>query len=275
MPKIVENPTAVQVAAASLRSSEEPIGTVGLPMRDQIAHATLVSLLGTRFPEPCDKLIFQGSVLTIQRNALVQLMRGDWVIMIDDDMTWEPDALLRLVDTYHSLKDQGLDPDIVGGLCFRRGFPYQPTLYMRETATTGPYNIRETWEPGEIVEVDATGMAFCLIAKRAFERLVGDEMPPYEVRRDHTKTPDFFQWRDGMGEDLRFCMDVKAAGGRIFVDTGIKTGHVTAVLANEQLYFETMARRPVEQIEERRAINDRYGLPTLGAKEARERAGAS
>lgn len=272
MPKVIDNPTAVTVAAASLRSAAEPLGTVGLPMRDQVAHATMVSLLGTRWPEPCDKLIFQGSVLTIQRNALVQLMRGDWIIMVDDDMVWESDALLRLVDTYHSLVDQGLDPDIVGGLCFRRGFPYQPTLYMREKSGEGAYNMLETWAPGEVVEVDATGMAFALISKRCFERLVGDEMPPYEIRKQHDKTPDFFQWRAGVGEDLRFCMDVKAAGGRIFVDTGIKTGHVTQILANEQLYFETMARRDPATIEDRRVINDRYGMPTLGAREARERA---
>lgn len=247
----------------------EPIGSVTLPVRDHLSSQTTTSLLLTDWgswlpPEQMiDRSIIQGGILTLQRNEAVQRMRGDWLIFIDDDMVWQPDAVRRLIE----IRDEH-DLDMVGGLCFRRSEPYQPTLYMRTDALQGPYNYLERWD-SDVVEVDATGMAFILIHKRVFEKIAGSLMPPYEERLK-LGPPNFFKWEGTLGEDLRFCQNAKAAGCRIWVDTRIQIGHMSEVQITHRHFLEQLAFRPNEVVAERKKVNDKMGFPTMTQADARK-----
>jgi hypothetical protein len=259
------------------RAPTEPLGTIAIPARDHINAATTTSLLQTdwRFvgsEQAIDRLVLQGSILTLQRNEAIQRMRGRWLLFIDDDMTWEPDAIERLVDRHYELDHQFDEPVVLGGLCFRRTPPHQPTLYMREQATSGRYNFLERWD-SDVVEVDATGCAFLLIPVTALEQMSGDEMPPYEVRQTMSGPPPFFRWEGKLGEDLRFCQDAKAAGCRIFVDTTIEIGHISEVRIGHRQFLQEIAMRDPDDERARRWSNERMGLPTLSREEAREQLG--
>jgi hypothetical protein len=193
-------------------------------------------------------------------------MKGDWLFFIDDDMVWEADAVGRLLQA----RDE-IDADIIGGLCYRRSAPHQPTLFMRETPTSGGYNYLESWTD-DIIEVDATGMAFVIIHKRVFEAIAGTEMPSLEIR-ESLGPSGFFQWNGVLGEDLRFCQDAKAAGMRIFVDTRIEVGHIAEVeIRRKQFLIEHLARDEAGY-KARLKVNDRMGLPTLTPAEIKEQLG--
>lgn len=255
------------VEASAIRS-EKPVGSVGIPVRDFMNTDTVMSLLATDWSGmPVDILIHKGNVLTLQRNSIIQRMRGDWLLFIDDDMVWERDAPKRLVQSLLDLRESGHDPDVLGALCFRRAAPYQPTLYVRHP--NGPYNFLETWE-GRYIEVDATGMAFCLITKQCFERIAGTEMPPFEDRIKFDKHPDFFRWQGAVGEDLRFCQDVRSAGGHIIIDTDIRIGHMGEARRGYEDFLREAIDRDVNLWEARKNINDSMGLETLTPSSARE-----
>lgn len=261
----------------SARSPKEPLGTIALPIRDHLNSATVRSLLHTDWSfigaeDAMDRLLIQGNILPLQRNEAVQRMRGHFLLFIDDDMVWEADAVGRLVDTFFELDHQFDEPVIVGGLCFQRQPPHQPTLYMREKPNDGPYNFLETWET-EVVEVDATGMAFVIIPKTAIEAIADAEMPPLEIRQTMKAPPALFNWTGTMGEDLRFCADAKAKGVRIFVDTRIEIGHISEVSITRKNFLQEIALRPLEVEVERERINTAMGLPTLTAGAARSELG--
>jgi hypothetical protein len=249
----------------------EPLGTVVMPVLNSMPADAVMSLrrldLHTWTPDRHIDftMISQSSVLTAARNEAVQKMRGDWLLFIDSDMTYDADAVQRLVESREEH-----DLDIVGGLCFRRSHPYQPTMYMREKPDSGMYNFLESWEPDSMVEVDATGMAFCIIHKRVFEKIAGTEMPPYAARQE-LGLPQFFKWVGQLGEDLRFCQDAKAAGCHIFVDTSIKIGHVGERIVTEREFLIELALRPEEFVHERRRANAAMGLPTASREDALER----
>lgn len=254
---------------SALDPGKEPVGTIAIPVRDHINSATVTAIMGTDFSwvpkgKSVNRWIIQGSILTMQRNEAVQRMEGDWLLFIDDDMVWRPDAVRRLIE----IREEH-DLDMVGGLCFRRSDPYQPTLYMREQPTAGAYNYLEKWD-SDLVEVDATGLAFCLIHRRVFERIANEPMPPVESR---TRPAMFFQWNGQVGEDLGFCQMAKATGSRIWVDTRIKIGHIGEIEIGEEHYLYALARREQEIEDERRVINDHMGLPTMSAEEAKQRLG--
>lgn len=258
----------------TMRRDGEPIGTVAMVARDHINAATVTSWMMTDYrwlPKgtSIDHVIIQGSVLTSQRNEAIQRMRGDWLLYVDDDMVWQPDAIGKLVEAREEF-----DLDMVGGLCFRRAEPHQPTMFMREQSDGGKYNFMEKWTEDEIVEVDATGAAFLLIHKRVFEMIAGGEMPPYEHRaQEGGPPPNFFKWEGTLGEDLRFCQDAKEAGARVWVHTGIPIGHVAERQLGYDDFLMQLARRTPEIMEARKNLNDSMGLPTMTVEEAREKLG--
>ena len=137
---------------------------------------------------------------------------------------------------------------------------------MRERADGGMYNFLERWD-SDIVEVDASGMAFMVIHKRVFEKIAGSKMPPYEERLK-IGPPQFFKWVGVLGEDLRFCQDAKAAGCRIFVDTRIKIGHVAETVITERDFLMELALRDRTLVRERRKANKRMGLKTVSPVQA-------
>lgn len=278
--KIVRRKTTVEapaMVAHEIQSSLEPVGTIAIPTRDHMNAATARSLVFTALALPkmlgpesvIDFFIIQGSALVMQRNEAVQRMRGDWLIFIDDDMTWEPSDIQQLIEDA-----QENDLDMVGGLCFRRGEPYNPTLYMREAPTAGRYNFLESWD-SDIVEVDATGMAFVLIRLRVFERIAAwnNELFPSAAERAASDPPDYFRWYGGLGEDLRFCQDAKAAGCRIFVDTRVKIGHVGERSIGHKQFLEELAMRDEATEAMRRVVNGEMGLPTVNAEDAKAELG--
>jgi hypothetical protein len=279
MPQVVhlERAPGSALTLLSGRRHDRAIGTIAIPTRDHVSAPLFISLMNTdwRFmnsDEHVQWAVVQGNILTSQRNELVQRMMGDWILFIDSDMVFDTQAIGRLIQA----RDEH-DLDILGGLCFQRIAPHQPTLYMRESPTEGGYAFMEKWD-SDLVEVDGTGMAFIIIHRRVFERIVQTfenpdfAWPSYEERAQ-MRPPNFFRWMDGVGEDLRFCQDAKASGSRIFVDTRNPIGHVGEATYDYQSFLREIALREPEVEEARRRLNDQMGLETMTAAEARERLG--
>lgn len=273
MPRTVQLDIAptTEIKVFSSADDREAQGTVAMVVRDHVNAATATALLHTdwTFVEPAkcvDRNIIQGNLLTLQRNEAVQRMRGDWLMFIDDDMVWDARDVGRLVAAREEI-----DADIIGALCYRRSAPHAPTMFMREGPLGGGYNFLEDWE-SDIVEVDATGMAFVIIHKRVFERIAGGPMPPFEDRA-HGLPPNFFRWEGALGEDLRFCQDAKASGSRIFVDTRIEVGHIAEVEIRRKHFLLELLGRDAETLMARQNLNEQMGLPTMSTAAIRERLG--
>jgi len=264
-------PLAEIQMGAILHPSGEPLGTVAIPVRDFMDTTTVLSLMSTAWNDlPVDLRIVKGNMLTLQRNALVSRMRGDWILFIDGDMFWDPDAVAKIIASKDELEGMGHEVDVLGALCFRRGAPHQPTLFMGTNSHKGPYISLESWDD-DFIEVDATGMAFALITKRCFERISGSPMPTYEERADQDRHPDFFRWQGAVGEDLRFCQDVKDAGGRIIVDTRIEIGHMSELRVTRKNHLLELANRSAEAWAASMKVNDGLGLPTVSQDAAHDK----
>lgn len=251
------------------------VGTIAMITRDNISAQTAISLMMTEayFLGPGEyvkKYIVVGNILTFQRNQCIAYMEGDWVLFLDSDMTWQPRDIGTLVETQRKF-----DLDIVGGLCFQRGDPYQPTMY--KTTPFGGYTYMEKWDEDAAVEVDATGMAFCLVHKRTFDKILrhhtGEGFPDFDVRTQKRSSPPFFRWEEEVGEDFLFCREAKEAGCRIFVDTSVKVGHVGQHVITEETFLREIAFRPREATEFRSEQLKSMGLEALTAEEAREKLG--
>ena len=109
--------------------------------------------------------IIPGGLVEKARNDAVRRalqMGAQWLGMLDADMTFQPDAWLKILQTAY-----GHTPwfDVVGGYCSLRGEMALPTI---DTGTG-------TWEShypnSGILEVIRTGAACLLVKRHVFERI--------------------------------------------------------------------------------------------------------
>lgn len=142
-----------------------------------------------------------SSFVVAGRNEVAKLFLSTpakWLLMVDDDMVLPPDLIPRLLR--HATPDR-----IVGGLAF--------------TATALPVMFGfdgqriESWEPGALVPVLATGGACLMIHRSVFER---------------TEYPWFYLdvSMHQMDQDQLFLRKAQLAGVKVAVDTSTIVGHI-------------------------------------------------
>lgn len=149
---------------------------------------------------------------------------ADWLFMVDDDMTFEPDALAKLLE----VADRKTHP-IVGGYCYAAGRDgYFSTVWTLNESKM-PVRVDEV-PPSGVVQVAGTGAA-CLLVHRSVLEAIRES--------DYGKTPwPWFQESalNGhlVGEDFTFCARAQELGFPIFVHTEVEFGHQKLVTLNRE-----------------------------------------
>jgi hypothetical protein len=168
-----------------------------------------------------------------QRNTAIKAfleiegdLRGDWLMWIDTDMTFEHDAIERLLATAHAT-----GADAVGAL----GFIWNP---VNAEITTNAYiwdaeekvykHIRD-YERNTIALIDATGSGSVLIHRRVFEL--------WDNERWHETWPVHPDSGTLMGHDLAFFHKaIHEHGMKLVWDASVHTGHIKSFELTEANY---------------------------------------
>lgn len=103
------------------------------------------------------------------RNDLAGRMKGDWLLMLDTDMSFEPDLAARLVATMHRY-----GVDVLTGIYSYKSPPHLPVLYMLNP-DTGKHEIVARWDRSvEIFPVHSAGAGCLLVRRKVFERITAE-----------------------------------------------------------------------------------------------------
>ena len=145
----------------------------------------------------------------------------DSLLLVDDDMAFDQNALEALRSSVANW-----DYDIVSGFCTHRQWPPKPVV-MREqeeqpelprSLNGRAYGFVGEFSDGDIIDVDAVGLAFILIKRHVLEEMTGEYGPMYT---------HYFTYGTGYeSDDVPFCQRAKDLGFKIGVDTSVKIGHV-------------------------------------------------
>jgi len=136
------------------------------------------------------------------------------LMMCDVDQVYHPKTITRLLS--HNLP-------VVGALVHRRYPPFDSLMLkmVKTDEVRNAYVPIDEWKDGSLVEVDATGGGCLMFNMEVFRKL---PRPWFKMQ----KNPD----GSTIGEDIGFCMELKKAGYRIFVDTSVPAGHLTTLIVN-------------------------------------------
>ena len=149
-----------------------------------------------------------------------QRNKSDYLLMIDDDMTFEPDILERLLANNKA---------IVGVNAYSRVLPLTSTVaLMDENGKYKDPSNHTAWQmkvPEELFECFAIGTGIILIKMEVFEKI---KKPWFK----------FNMHKDGYmieGEDAWFCSQAKKVGYKIYCEPSVKVGHIGEMNFSEEL----------------------------------------
>ena len=155
---------------------------------------------------------------------------------VDTDMGFMPDSIDRLLDAADPV-----ERPVVGGLAFMMcevgpdgmaGMQVQPmpTLFQwaNVQGVTG-FQVVQDYPRDQLVNVAATGSAFVLIHRSAFERVA-------EQYGRSWYSPVFNESANmWISEDLSFCTRLGALDIPVHVHTGVKTTHLKPLWLDERI----------------------------------------
>lgn len=173
-----------------------------------------------------------GALIERNRNKILELTEGRFLLMIDSDMTFRADALAKLLETAEAHPDA-----VVTGLGFLGGKPHYPAIF-RWPAFEEPANPYGRW-PDRPFEVDACG-GFGMLIPRSVIDAVGPNA--FDLVRD------FWAHEQGekrdLKEDFAFCRRVRLAGKKIVCDPRVKFGHLRLWAIGEADWALYLASHP-------------------------------
>jgi len=103
------------------------------------------------------------------RNDLLTQMRGDWILMLDCDMSLEPDFCARMVRLF-----ERNHLDVLTGLYSYKSPPNLPVAYLLNPAT-GRHEIIAEWDRTlPLIQIDSAGAGCLLIRRSVCERITSE-----------------------------------------------------------------------------------------------------
>ena len=217
-----------------MKSMNQPKVMIAVPMQGQVCADFFESVLGlqtngnTKICTTVNSLVYDGR----NKLALEAIKEGfDYILWVDSDMTFPPDALLRLLEDA-----QSNGAEYVSGLCFSRKLPTVPVICKKltwekrgESGVVHDQDIYLDYPKDALFEVDASGAAFCLVKVSLIR----------EVAEHFRMSP--FHPLPFMGEDYSFCWRAKQLGKKLYCDSRVKIGHVGTMIFDERVFLAQLA----------------------------------
>ncbi len=227
-------------------SVEKPRVIVGIPMErlPMASPEVFFSFMGlAQQGWPLIKTDYARTDIQRNKFAVHALKQGyEYLLMLDSDHVHPPNIVFQLL---HDIEEHP-EYEIIGGLAFRRGEPFEPMAYhLTRDGLLASLVPREA----KIYEVDRLATCSMLIRCDVFKRL---PYPWFQYNYDNLTALgwpncDLSALDDNLfrSEDIFFCKLAKDHGLRIYVDARVKSPHITTSLITESTFLAHTQSQPI------------------------------
>lgn len=145
---------------------------------------------------------------SLARDGLIDEMRGEWILMLDSDISFEPDLVARMLNR---LETHNLD--VLLGMYPIRGELHPPVLYGYNKKTKQRYVIGDWPLDIDIQQCDGGGAGCLMIRKSVVEKIkeTGESL---------------FSIREPWSEDNSFFLRCRELGIKVYFSPNIQVKHL-------------------------------------------------
>jgi glycosyltransferase involved in cell wall biosynthesis len=213
------------------QNEQAPKIYIAMACYDSVKINTMISM--TKLVKELTKAGLEWQIETVKspyvskaRNTLTALFlrsKYDYLLFIDADVEFEPEAVIRMLVTK---KDIILTP-------YRVKFPHDPNL--TKYSISFPDDNKVPILPGDLVEISEGPAGLMLTHRKVFEFLM-DSCPSLKIKHPHKKESDpylynfwdtTFDLDQGLwrGEDISFCRLARDYGFKIYANIKSRITH--------------------------------------------------
>lgn len=162
------------------------------------------------------------------RNELLKMaleIGYDYILWLDTDMLFPTNIIEKYLKA---------EKEIIGCLYYKRGVPFAPVGYYKSRKKDFSYNSLDpkTLPVDEVIEVDGLGFGGMFVKTSVYREMGEDKWSKYG---DEYHIP--LEGGNHLTHDLEFCRLAQEHGHHIYLHTGIKPGHLTEFVVDEEFYL--------------------------------------
>lgn len=128
------------------------------------------------------------------RNHLCDHVYGDWLLMLDNDHSFEPDLLSRMLRIMYTH-----NTPVLTALYQYKQSPYAPVIFVEnpdnKTKEINPFEMLGDWDRSlEVMQIASSG-AGCLLIKKEVINKIREELneDPFDISFPHSEDLSFFK----------------------------------------------------------------------------------
>lgn len=163
------------------------------------------------------------------RNSLVDSMKGDWLLQLDTDITFDPDILGRMLNFLNNSELNGQPVDVMAGLYLYKGAPHPPVAYSWDAKKKAKTILGDWDDKGDLLQLRAAGAGCLLVHRRVFDRIRAElGVSPFTIHVDEDGSP--------LSEDhsfFEYCWKLKIP---VYASPQIWVNHLTYKPLTEKDY---------------------------------------
>lgn len=170
-------------------------------------------------------------------NEFLQIPDITHILWLDVDQIYPRDIIQKLVEA---------DKDVIGTVYFKRNFPHDPVVYVKNTKTDLPYTAVDlSGNAKKPLEVDGIGFGGMMVKREVYESLGEDKWATYGANF-HIPTAT----TEKLSHDLQFCKTLQEHGYKIWVHNDVYAYHISKIAVGVDDYHKAM------NLEDAKVIDD-------------------
>lgn len=165
------------------------------------------------------------------RNALVEQMKGDWLLQLDTDIAFEPDILGRMLNYLDNSIAHGKPVDVLAGLYLYKQPPHPPVAYGYDPVKKTKTILGDWQKDADLIPLKSSGAGCLLVRRRVFEKIKAKlGQSPFDI---------YFDGKSPLSEDHSFferCWKLKIP---VYASPNIWVNHLIYKPLTEKDYDRT------------------------------------
>lgn len=141
--------------------------------------------------KPTERIFYNRATVSYHsfaRNSLIDAMQGDFILMLDTDIMFEPDLAARMLHRMNTY-----DIDVLTCMYPYKAYPHAPVLYGRDSKTKEKYVIGNWQQDVSIMQIDSAGAGCLMIRRNVVDRFVKHKQNLFEQVGDLSEDHSFFE----------------------------------------------------------------------------------